>query len=704
MLARMQSRYSEAEAEQYVDRYSRALPPDCMSPNAQRDLALRVYTSRLLGQEPALVLHGGGNTSVKTRAREYSGAEVDCLCVKGSGWDLGAIEPVGFPICRLAPLLDLCRLESLSDDDMVKALKSQMLDPTSPTPSVEALLHAYLPAKFVDHTHADAVLALVDQPNAEAEVRRVWGDGALFVPYIMPGFVLLKRMTSLLGERLPAGPIVLEKHGIFSWGDTAEESYERMIDAVTLAERSLAERGAPLGRAVSPAEPSAERQRGQRFLAPIVRGALTHAFGGKACVVTWQDASATLALASHPEARTLTARGPLTPDHVIRTKQRPLFFEAPDLSDAGRARTRVAALLAEYAEDYQAYFERGAARSAQPITRLDPVPRVILVPELGALCVAESAKEAAIVSDIYSHTARVILAATHIGRYEPVSEGDLFEMEYWSLEQAKLKQTKRAGSFRGRVVLVTGAARGIGLATARRFLGDGAHVVMTDRDPTTLAEGAHTLSERFGDSTLRTLAANVTSEAEVRASFDLALDAFGGLDIVVSNAGTAPAGLLHEAAGDAALRSSLEVNLLGHQNVARAAAEIFVRQACGGVLLFNASKSAFNQGPEFGPYAIPKAALVALMKQYAVDLAPHGVRTGAVNADRVRTDLFGGGVLEARARARGISPDQYFQQNLLQRETTANDVADAFAWLARAEATTGTVIPVDGGNPAAFPR
>lgn len=699
----MQSRYSAEDAERSVDRYARTSLAGLVSPAARRDLALRVYTSRLLGQEPELVLHGGGNTSVKTRAREFTGAEIDCLAVKGSGWDLGAIEPAGFPICRLGPLLELCRLESLSDDDMVKALKSQMLDPTSPTPSVEALLHAYLPAKFVDHTHADAVLALVDQPDAEVQVRRVWGDGALFVPYIMPGFVLLRRVAELMGDTLPQGPIVLEKHGIFSWGDSARESYERMIDAVTLAEKSLAERGAALAPPAI-ATPAAERQRAQRRLAPILRGALTRALGGKSCVVTWQDASTTLALASHPEARALTARGPLTPDHVIRTKQRPLFFEGADAHDADRARARFETLLGEYRADYQAYFERGAARRAEPVTRLDPVPRVILVPGLGALCVGSTLKDAAIVSDVYRHTARVILAATRLGRYEPVSEADLFDVEYWSLEQAKLKQGKTAGNFVGRVVLVTGAARGIGLATARGFLQKGAHVVLTDRDPAALGESAAALGERFGGSFVRALAADVTDPTQVAASFDQALDAFGGVDIVVSNAGSAPSGLLHEAAGDAALRASLEVNLLGHQNVARAAAELFVRQATGGVLLFNASKSAFNQGPEFGPYAVPKAALVALMKQYAVDLASYRVRTGAVNADRVRTDLFGGGVLEARARARGISPDAYFQQNLLERETTADDVAEAFAWLALAEATTGAVIPVDGGNPAAFPR
>ncbi len=699
----MQSRYSAEDAERTVDRYAGTNLTGIESPAARRDLALRVYTSRLLGQEPELVLHGGGNTSVKTRAREFTGAELDCLAVKGSGWDLGAIEPVGFPICRLAPLLELCRLETLSDHDMVKALKSQMLDPTSPTPSVEALLHAYLPAKFVDHTHADAVLALVDQPDAEAQVRRVWGDGALFVPYIMPGFVLLRSVAGLLGGTLPKGPIVLEKHGIFTWGDSAQESYERMIEAITRAEESLAERGAALA-PLAVAPPAPARRRAQRLLAPVLRGALMRGFGGKACVVTWQDSSPTLELASHPEARALTGRGPLTPDHVIRTKQRPLFFEGADASDAEGVRARFEALLAEYRADYQDYFERGVARRADPVTRLDPMPRVILVPELGALCVGSTSKAAAIVSDVYRHTARVILAATRLGRYQPVSEADLFDVEYWSLEQAKLEQGKTTGNCAGRVVLVTGAARGIGLATARCFLQKGAHVLLTDRDPAALTESTRALTHRFGGSVVRALAADVTDPSQVAASFDHALDAFGGVDIVISNAGNAPSGLLHEAAGDAALRASLEVNLLGHQNVARAAAEVFVRQATGGVLLFNASKSAFNQGPEFGPYAVPKAALVALMKQYAVDLAPYRVRTGAVNADRVRTDLFGDGVLEARARARGVSPDAYFQQNLLQRETSADDVAEAFAWLALAEATTGAVIPVDGGNPAAFPR
>ncbi len=704
----MESRYDEAQAAAAVDAYRHKAPVQLKTPEAQRDLALRVYTSQLLGREPSLVLHGGGNTSVKTRAQDFSAKELDCLCVKGSGWDLASIEPAGFPVCRLDALLDLCTLSSLSDADMVKALKSQMLDPQSPTPSVEALLHAFLPAKYVDHTHADAVLALVDQPDAEVHVRRVWGERALFVPYIMPGFVLLRRVVELTQGQSPEGPMVLEKHGIFTWGDSARESYERMIEAVTRAEQYLEEKGAPLDTmrtSVTPSgSPESERRALQRRIAPLVRGALARANGGQRLLLTWQDDPATLELSARDDVGTLTQRGPLTPDHVIRTKPRPLLVQAPNPDALATFASALEEQLGRYREEYTAYFERGRARQAEPLERLDPLPRVLLFPGLGALAAGTSSKAASIVADIYQHTAKVLLAASRLGEYQPVSEADLFDIEYWSLEQAKLKRSAGAGQLTRRVALVTGAARGIGLATAQRFLTEGAHVMLGDMDAERLAMTAAELSRQFGASVVRHLPVDVTNPSDIERMLDYAVDCFGGLDLVVSNAGTAPSGLLHEAEGDEALRASLEVNLLGHQNVARAASQLLLAQGAGGVLLFNASKSAFNQGPQFGPYAVPKAALVALMKQYAVDLAPHGIRANAVNADRVRTDLFAGGVLEARARARGVSPNEYFKLNLLQRETTAADVADAFFWLATAPATTGTVIPVDGGNPAAFPR
>jgi NAD(P)-dependent dehydrogenase (short-subunit alcohol dehydrogenase family) len=284
-----------------------------------------------------------------------------------------------------------------------------------------------------------------------------------------------------------------------------------------------------------------------------------------------------------------------------------------------------------------------------------------------------------------------------------VGELDLFDVEYWSLEQAKLGRAKQAPApLDGKIAIVTGAASGIGLATSRALLASGAHVLITDRDVRVLEAVSEQPAERY-PGRFAARVCDVTSEQDCRAAVEAACDAFGGLDVLVSNAGTAPSGVLHEAGGEAALERSLDVNLLGHQRMARAAAGAMIAQG-GGVLLFNASKSAFNPGPEFGPYAVPKAALVALMKQYAIDLGPYGIRANAINADRVRTNLFGQGVLEARARARGLSPSEYFRANLLGRETTAEQVAEAFVFLATAEATTGCVLTVDGGNPAAFPR
>jgi rhamnose utilization protein RhaD (predicted bifunctional aldolase and dehydrogenase)/NAD(P)-dependent dehydrogenase (short-subunit alcohol dehydrogenase family) len=667
------------------------------------DLALRVYTSRLLGEDPALVLHGGGNTSVKGVAREITGQDVQVLQVKGSGWDLATISPEGFPACRLAPLLGCLQLERLSDEGMVKALRSQMLDPSSPTPSVEALLHAFLPGRFVDHSHADAVLAVVDQPDGAARAQDVWGTGAVIVPYVMPGFALARRVAEL-GDRVRDTTVmILDKHGIFTWGETARESYERMIEAVTLAERHVGQARAQVPAAATTGRAhAAERGRRQRLASPVVRGALSRAVDGGPLVLEWRDEPAILALLERPDARRLCAIGPTTPDHVLRTKPVPAWLgHWPE--DAGEARASIETELACWADWYSTYFAENAARSGEPLTRLDRRPRVLLVPELGALTFGKTLDEARIVGDIYAQTASVILDATALGSYAPVSHADLFDVEYWSLEQAKLSSAKgTAGALARRIALVTGAARGIGLATATHLLDLGAHVVVSDADEAALNGAASALRGRAGR---RVVAApgDVTVEADCERIVARAVEAFGGLDVVVSNAGNAPSGLLHTEEGEAALRRSLELNLLGHQRLARAASAVLLAQGTGGCLLFNASKSAFNPGKEFGPYAVPKAALIALMRQYAVDLGARGIRANAVNADRIRTALFDG-ILEARAQARGVSVDDYFRDNLLHRETTARDVAQAFGWLATAEATTGAVVTVDGGNPAAFPR
>jgi rhamnose utilization protein RhaD (predicted bifunctional aldolase and dehydrogenase)/NAD(P)-dependent dehydrogenase (short-subunit alcohol dehydrogenase family) len=687
----MHSRHVPAEAERLVHD---------LAPRWGEDLARCVHVSRLLGQDGSLVLHGGGNTSVKTRVRELLGDETEVIYIKGSGADLAKIGPEHFPACRLGHLRRLCELPSMTDAEIVRELRAHMLDPFRPTPSVEALLHAFLPGKFVAHTHADAVLSLLNQPSSEAIVREIYGERALFVPYVKPGFSLARGVIDAWRAKVPAGEepsiVVLDKHGVFTWGDTAEDCYARMIDAVTAAESALAKRLEGRAIAHAPATPLAP----YAAVAPVVRGALTRV-SNQDWILAHRGSSAVLGFLSRADLAEVTAIGCATPDHVIRTKIAPLVLGE---WQAEGARGRVEDAVRAFAAQYDAYFRRCTAARDMKLEPLDPWPRVVLIPGVGLVTAGKTLEEAEIAADIYEHTITVIEAASAMSRYTPASELDLFDVEYWSLEQAKLGPARaHAGPLDRRIALVTGAASGIGLATARTLLQAGAHVVLSDRDGELVERRAHELSP-FGPGRVAWTRCDVTSEDDVRASIAHAVNRFGGLDVIVSNAGAVFQGALHTDAGDKALRRSLDINFMGHQLMAKAASEVMLAQGTGGALLFNASKSAFNQGPDFGPYAIAKTAVLALMRQYAVDLGAEGIRTNAVNADRIRTELFGAGVLEQRARARGLSPDQYFQANLLKRETLAADVAEAFLYLATAEATTGTVITVDGGNAAAFPR
>ena len=665
-------------------------------------LALRTYTARLLGAQPELVLHGGGNTSAKDRVQDRFGRDIDVLYIKGSGWDLATIAPAGHPAVRMAPLLELRALDALSDEDMVAELRRNLLDPSAPTPSVETLLHAYLPARFIDHTHADAILALADQPDGERLCRSVYGNALVWVPYVMPGFLLAKRTADAFEKACAGGKkptvIVLERHGIFTFGDTAEESYTRMIDAVTQAERAIGDK-----RGTVATRPVARLQGIETRVIPRIRGLLAKLMATpmeRGPLVTVRADDAVQEFLCRSDAEELSQTGCATPDHVIRTKPTALFLRDPDLRDMDAFSKRVEAELLGYAHRYSAYFEAMCKEKKVTKTQLDPWPRVILIPGFGACALGPTMTDANIVGDVYEHTIAVMTDAADIGRYAPVPMSDLFDVEYWSLEQAKIKPQIKA-PLASSIALVTGAASGIGRATVTLLVELGAHVVAADRDEKGLVELERALRK---GTRLTTFRADVTLEGEVRAAVAHAVRTYGGLDILVSNAGTAPQGRLDQQDGAEALRTSLEVNLLSHNHAARAATEIMLAQGRGGCLLFNASKSAFNQGPGFGPYAVAKASLLSLMRQYAVDLGPSGVRSNAVNADRIRTKLFGDGVAEARAKARGVSVDDYFKDNLLRREVRAEDVAGAFGWLAQANATTGCVVTVDGGNASAFPR
>jgi rhamnose utilization protein RhaD (predicted bifunctional aldolase and dehydrogenase)/NAD(P)-dependent dehydrogenase (short-subunit alcohol dehydrogenase family) len=684
----MQSAWIDRDAEAAVARYASVGP----------DLALRVYTTRLLGQDPRLVLHGGGNTSVKTRMVDLNGDPVDALCVKGSGWDMGAIEPAGLPAVRLGALLKLRARERLSDEEMVRLQRANLIDPSAPNPSVEALLHAFIPHKFIDHTHSTAVLALTDQADGEALCREVYGKRVGYVPYLMPGFGLAKAAAQVFDRDPSVEGLILVKHGIFSFGADAREAYERMIALVTMAEQRLARNRKPAF--VSVRLPA--RRAPLADVAPIVRGACSlpdskSEGSWKRFVLEFRNSDAVKNFVNGAEVARYGQAGVVTPDHNIRIKNRPLVIASPEEANLNGFKNAVREAVAAYGEEYKAYFVRNNARVGGIKTMLDPVPRVVLVPGLGLFGLGRSKKDANIAADLAEAAVITITDAEAIGRFDPLPESDLFDVEYWSLEQAKLGSAKEL-PLAGQIAIVTGAGGAIGSATARAFAAAGAEVALLDVDgPAALAK-----AKTIGGTALG-IRCDVTEEASVRDAFAEVVASFGGVDIVVSNAGAAWQGRIGEV-DEAVLRQSFELNFYGHQRVAQAAVKIMRAQGTGGCLLFNVSKQAVNPGPDFGPYGLPKAATLFLVRQYALDYGSEGIRANAVNADRVRSGLLSEEMIASRSKARGLSESAYMRGNLLGREVAAEDVAQAFVAQALALKTTADVTTVDGGNIAAALR
>jgi rhamnose utilization protein RhaD (predicted bifunctional aldolase and dehydrogenase)/NAD(P)-dependent dehydrogenase (short-subunit alcohol dehydrogenase family) len=682
----MKNLWSDKEAAAAVRTYGKG--------GVGKDLALRTYTTRLLGGVPELVLHGGGNTSVKTTLRLVSGEMLEVLCVKGSGWDMGSIEPPGLPAVRLAPLQRLIELKALSDEDMVNALRTNLLDAAAPTPSVETLLHAFLPQKFIDHTHADAVVTLTDQPDGGEVCRRVFGRRVALVPYVMPGFALAKKAAEVYAANPGVEGLILLKHGIFTFGTTAREAYDRMIGLVSLAERAIARARKARGKAILKPAALPQRIAPVAEVAPILRGLLAIPVDRdeglwRRFVLDFRASPGILRFVGGRDLARYGWPGTVTPDHVIRTKPRPLVVPAPAAGEPTAFAAAARRALDAYVAAYGAYFARNNVRQTVRKKELDPMPRVILVPGLGLFGAGASAREARVAADLAETNVKVISDAEAVGRYETLSEADLFDLEYWSLEQAKLGKAVERPLAR-HVVVVTGGGSGIGAATAAAFAAEGAEVAVLDRDGAAAAAVARQV-KGLG------IACDVTDAADVRAAFDAVACAFGGADIVVSNAGAAWQGRIGDV-DEAVLRQSFELNFFAHQTVAQNALRVFRAQGLGGVLLFNTSKQAVNPGRDFGPYGLPKAATLFLMKQYALDHGREGVRACAVNADRIRSGLLTEAMVAARAKARGISAKDYMAGNLLGREVTAADVARAFVHLALSRKTTAAVLTVDGGN------
>ncbi len=681
----MRSLWSDDDTEALVARYR----DDGVAP----DLALRVYTSRLLGGDRSLVLHGGGNVSVKCVLPDLLGDPAEVLCVKGSGWDMAAIEPKGLPAVRLAPLRRLREREALSDPEMVRFLRAGLIDPGAPNPSVETLLHAFLPHKFVDHTHAQAVLSLADQPDAAERLAELYGRRVGVVPYIMPGFGLAKRAAEIFEADPGVEALVLIKHGVFTFGGDAREAYERMIRVVSLAEGLLAGgRKKVFAAAVLPAGIAAAAE-----VAPILRGACAlHDPGGyRRFVLDFRNSPEVLHFVNGVDLPRYGMAGVATPDHAIRTKNQPLLVPPPEPGQLDEFAAASRQAVERFAADYRAYFARHNAASAVKKRELDPTPRVVVVPGLGLFGLGRTATDAGIAADIAESWVATVTGAEAVGTFQSATEAELFEVEYWPLEQAKLGQ-HREELLGGQIALVTGGAGTIGLATARAMKGAGAEIVLLDRAGSDVETAAAALGG-LG------LVCDVTDPAAVRAAFDRAAERRGGVDIVVSNAGAAWQGKIGEV-DDKVLRQSFELNFFAHQHVAQNAVRIMRAQQTGGVLLFNVSRQAISQGPNAGPYGLPKAATLFLMKQYALEYAADGIRSNAVNADGIRSGLLTADFIRQRAEAYGLNETQYMSRNLLGREVTPEDVAAAFLHLALAPATTATFLAVDGGNIAAAPR
>ncbi|MGF6257385.1 bifunctional aldolase/short-chain dehydrogenase [Ensifer sp. LBL] len=684
----MENLWRDDEAEKVVAGYQ--------AEGIGRDLALRTYTTRLLGGEPRLVLHGGGNTSVKTEITDLVGDTHAVLCVKGSGWDMGTIEPAGLPAVKIAPLLKSRMLERLSDEDMVTLLRANLIDPGSPNPSVEALLHAFLPHKFVDHTHSTAILAIADQAKSREMCAELFGRKMGFVPYIMPGFALAKAAADVFDQDPTVEGLILDKHGIFTFADTAKEAYARMIHYVTLAEEYVKANGRnPLTPAALPTELASPAD-----IAPMLRGAVAVDKGEghfDRMVSVFRTSPAILDFVNAQQVEEMAARGVSTPDLSIRIKTGPMVLPAPAHDDLSGYRAVIDARVATFAADYTGYFHTNDARDDVKRIMLDPMPRLTLVPGLGMFGHGRTYKDATIAVDVGEMWIEAARDAESVGRFEPVSRPDLFDLEYWSLEQAKLAGAKPK-PFTGQVALVTGGAGAIGAAIVKAFVAEGAHAVVLDLD----GDKAAAVAKAVGNNAIG-IACDITDPASVRAAFDQVVATFGGVDIVVSNAGAAwesPIATMD----DALLRRSFELNFFAHQTVAQNAVRIMKEQKTGGVLLFNASKQAVNPGAKFGAYGLPKAATLFLSRQYALEHGADHIRVNAVNADRIRSGLLNDEMIANRAAARGLSVKDYMGGNLLGLEVTAEDVARAFVHHALAERTTADVTTVDGGNIAAAMR
>ena len=677
----MKNDWSNYEAKKFIKKYKKL--------GFSKDVALRVYTSRLLGKNKELVLHGGGNTSVKTRIKDIDGKNYEVLCVKGSGWDMADIEPEGLPAVKLEPLLAMKKKKYLSDEDMVSFQKRNLINIKSPNPSVETFLHAFLPFKYVDHTHSDAILNLTNRPGGLNSCKKIFGNKVSIVPYVMPGFILAKKINEVYSKNPNINCLILMNHGIFTFADDAKEAYSLMIKYVSRAERAIKKLKVKKIKQIK----NFSTKFDVNEIAPIIRGLLSENKDQK-FVVNYRLNKHLKYFINGKNVRSYSSKGTATPDHVIRVKPFPLVITPKKNSTIDEFKTTAKKAFDNYRKKYINYFSVNKRKVKGKKVMLDTSPRVVLVQNVGMFSVGKDLNSARIAGDLTETNARVISSVEETSTYKFIPEKDLFDVEYWSLEQAKIKKPKKL--LEGNVVVITGSTGTIGFETYKMFKSYGAEVVLLDYNLKRLKD----LQSKIKDLCIH---CDVRNKKSVKKAFNQVCEKYGGVDILISNAGTATNGAIGEV-DDGILRQSFEDNFFSHQNCASEAVKIMKKQNINGCLLFNISKQSVNPGKNFGPYGLPKSALLSLCKQYAVDYGSYGIRSNGVNADRIRSGLMNDKMIKTRAKARSVSPDDYMKGNLLLDEVKAEDVAKAFFHLATSKKTTGAVLTVDGGNIAASLR
>jgi len=678
----MKNNWNNIHAKNYIKKYKEK--------NISEDLALRIYTTHLLGKNNELVLHGGGNTSLKTTTKNIFNENIDVMHIKGSGWNMDIIDYPGLPAVELKPLLKTKKLSKLNDFDMVNLQRKSLLDSKSPNPSVETLLHAFLPFKFVDHTHANAILSLIDQPNDVEICKKIFGNKLGIVPYIIPGFDLAKLTYQVFKENENIEGFILLKHGIFTFGNTAKESYDRMIKYVTKAEKELIKYKNNIIN--SKKNIRKNNHYNHEIILPLIRKNLSSK-NKDGTYLKWifdlRVNQKILNYLDHSNLKIFTNKGTVTPDHVIRTKSKPLILNIKDI-DENKLDYFINREIEKYKINYRKYYLKNK-KFVKNTIELDGNPRLIYIPKFGIVAIGRSKKEAKIAGDLAEATVDIISKAESLGKFTSISDKEIFKVEYWPLEQAKLKTLKRA-VLTGNITVISGGCGAIGLSIAREFLKHGSQVVLLENNTNNIKKTPEDIAKFVS-----ILKCDVTNKNEVKKAISNVINMYGGVDIMISNAGAAWQGEIGKVS-EKILKESFDLNFYAHQYLSQACIDVMLKQNTGGVLLFNITKQAINPGNNFGPYGIPKASTLFLMRQYTLEYGKFGIRSNGVNADRIRSGIVTEKMITSRSKARNVSKEKYMTGNLLNEEVLAEDVGKAFLSLVLAKKTTGDIMTVDGGN------